>query len=409
MRERAVIVGSSVGGIRTAQELRRLGFEDDIVVLGAEDELPYDKPPLSKQLLLGTQAENQISLLGADGWEGLQVDGRLGTPATAVDIDERTVTAGGEEIEYDYLIIATGIRPRTLGGRADVESVVSVRELRDARTLQRRLAGGGPLLVVGGGFIGAEVASSARTLGAEVTIIEALEAPFARAVGAEVGGHLASLHRDNGVKLLAGVGVDVVEPTSDGAVVRLSDGTAHEAGTVVVGIGSMPNTEWLEGSQVPVDDGVLTDASCAVPAAEGVYAIGDVARSIDKGATVYRRVEHWTNAVEQAHIVAKQIIDPTSPVPDARAPYFWSDQFGTKIQMVGRAAESDSVELRRFLTPAGEKSVAIYGREGVFAACVAFGWPRAIATCRSAWERGAPTDHVVAQLETLSSGASVGA
>ncbi|GAB2956336.1 FAD-dependent oxidoreductase [Amycolatopsis acidiphila] len=407
MRERVVIVGSSVGGIRTAQELRRLGFDDDIMVLGAEEELPYDKPPLTKQLLVGGQTEDQISLLGADGWDGIGVDGRLATAATAVDIDERTVTACGEQIDYDYLVIATGVRPRTLG--TGVESVVSVRELRHARSLRLRLAGGRPVLVVGGGFIGAEVASSARTLGADVTIVEALAAPFARAVGAEVGGHLASLHRDNGVTLLTGVGVEAVEQTSEGAVVRLSDGTTHEAGTVVVGIGTTPNTEWLDGSRIPIDDGVLTDASCAVQAAEGVYAIGDVARSIDQGATVYRRVEHWTNAVEQAHIVAKQIIDPTARVPSARAPYFWSDQFGTKIQMVGRPAESDSVELRRFPTPAGEKTIAIYGRQGAFAACVTFGWPRAIATCRSAWERGKSTEHVLAELEKLSSGAPVGA
>jgi phthalate 3,4-dioxygenase ferredoxin reductase subunit len=414
MSEHVVIVGSSVGGIRTAQELRHLGFGGDITVVGEEDEQPYDKPPLSKQLLLGTQTEDDIALLGSGGWDSIKAEARLGVRATSLDIDSMVVgLADGDEIEYDALVIATGVRPRTLSPRlAELESVHTVRELRDSRALRARAALG-PVVVVGAGFIGAEVASSFRALGVEVTMTEALRAPFARVLGPEVGAHLSDLHRDRGVSLLTDAAVDSITEHGDTAVVELADGRRLEAATVVVGIGATPNSGWLEGSGLQVDDGVVVDLGCAVlaegtgPHAEGVYAIGDVARQVDPGTNRSYRVEHWTNAVEQAHVVARQIVDPVAMPERPKAPYFWSDQFGVKIQMVGRPAEADSVRLERLLTPSGEKTVAVYGDGDRFAAAVTFGWPRAIAAVRRAWDQSLALDEAIASLRALSDGVPV--
>jgi phthalate 3,4-dioxygenase ferredoxin reductase subunit len=406
--DHVVIVGASVGGIRTAQELRRLGYDGDITVVGAEAEQPYDKPPLSKQLLLGKQTEAEISLLGEQGWDGIRAEHRLGVRATALDIDAMSITlADGDELEYDSLVIATGVRPRSLAPQtAELDSVFTVRELRDSRALAAR-AGLGPVVVVGAGFIGAEVASSFRSLGTEVVMTEALASPFARALGPEVGGILSDLHRDNGVHLATNAAVEGIDKQGDTTLVRLADGRTLEAATVVVGIGAAPNSEWVEGSGLKIADGIFVDAGCAVlangfgPHAEGVYAIGDVARQVDPATNKDYRVEHWTNAVEQAHVVARQIIDPTAAPEPLKAPYFWSDQFGTKIQMVGRPGEGTHVTLHRFKVSGNEKTVAIYENGGRVVAAVTVGWARAIATCRHAWESGAATSDLLTALCAL--------
>lgn len=404
MSDHVVIVGASVGGVRSAQELRRLGFDGDITIVGEESEQPYDKPPLSKQLLLGTQTEVEISLLDERGWEGIGVEPRLGVRATGLDIDAMAVgLADGDELEYDALVIATGVRPRTLApATAELDSVFTVRELRDSRALATR-AQLGPVVVVGAGFIGAEIASSFRSLGTDVAMTEALSAPFARALGPEVGGILSDLHRDHGVNLTTEAGVEGIEKHGDTTVVRLADGRTLEAATVVVGIGATPNSEWVEGSGLKIADGIFVDAGCAVLAdgfglhAEGVYAIGDIARQVDPATNRDYRVEHWTNAVEQAHVVARQIVDPTAAPEPLKAPYFWSDQFGIKIQMVGRPAESTAVTLHRFEVSGAVKTVGVYENGGRVAAAVTFGWPRAIAACRHAWEtRSSVTDLLTA-------------
>lgn len=408
MSDHVVIVGASVGGIRTAQELRRLGFDGDITVVGAEREQPYDKPPLSKQMLLGTRSEADISLLGEGGWEALGATARLGVRAESLDIDAMEIRLGdGEDLEYDALVIATGVRPRTLAPELhELDSVFTVREIVDARALRER-AGLGPVVIIGAGFIGAEVASSFRALGAEVTLVEALGAPFVRVLGDAVGALLADLQRDNGVELLTEAAVETIEKEGDQTLVRLADGRTLAAATVVVGIGSLPNTEWLEGSGLKLGDGVFTDAGCAVqpdgfgPHAESVFAVGDVARQIDPRTNKDYRVEHWTNATDQAYVAARQIMDPTLAPSPPRAPYFWSDQFGLKIQMVGRPAEATSVTVHRLSVKGSEKTVAVYENDGAFAAAVAFGWPRALAPCRQAWETGASAAAVVDKLAAL--------
>ncbi|WP_328418478.1 FAD-dependent oxidoreductase [Micromonospora sp. NBC_00389] len=400
--DRVVVVGASIGGVRTAQALRAGGFGGDIMIIGAELTEPYDKPPLSKQVLAGEQNADDIALLGAAGWAGERLDGRLGSPAVDLDTESKEVLlADGQRIGYDALVIATGVRARTLTTEAN-QLVHTVRELRDATALRQRMLGGGPVVVVGGGFIGAEVAASAVALGAQAAIVESLPTPFTRVLGPAVGALMTELHESFGVSVLGGAAVARVEQLTDGTgIVHLADGRRLAAGTVVVGIGCVPNTEWLHSSGLPLDDGVITDQHCAVPGAEDVYAIGDVARWYDVHDGTHRRVEHWTNAVEQAHLVAHNILAPGDLRPHTKAPYFWSDQYGMKIQMAGRIEADDRVDLLRCTIPAGDRHVAVYSRHGKFSAAVTFGWPRAIAACRRSWERAATVDEVHQQIQGL--------
>ena len=399
--DRVVVVGSSVAGIRAAQALRAGDFDGELVVVGAESAAPYDKPPLSKQLLTGESTEADIGLLRADG----EFDLRLGMVATALDpARKQIVLADGESVGYDAVIIATGVRARMLPG-ADEKLIRPLRELKDAAVLRARLADGAPVVVIGGGFIGAEVAAAAAVAGCPVTIVEALAAPFSRVLGADVGLLLTALHAGHGVTVLTNARVAGVDGLpGDRALVRLADGRALEASTVVAGVGCVPNTEWLADSGLPVDDGVHTDDRCAVRGAEGVYAIGDVARWHDQAGGVTRRVEHWTNAVEQATFAAHQILRPDRSRHYSSVPYFWSDQYGVKIQMVGRVAPGDTVEVLRYTTPAGDRNVALYSRAGQFTAAVTFGWPKGSVTTRLAWQRGAQVAHVRAALAKLSDG-----
>ncbi len=408
---RIVIVGASVAGIRAAQALRSGGFGGELVVVGAEDVIPYDKPPLSKQVITGEFTADDIGLLRDDD----DFDLRLGRAATRLDPAGRLVTlSDGERLGYDALIIATGVRARVLPGLAG-DLVTRVRELRDAAALRARVTAGEPVVVIGGGFIGAEVAAATRACGCEVTLMEQDPAPFSRVLGAATGGLVTALHEAQGVTVLGGATVTAVEPVpSGGALVRLADGRQIPAGTVVAGIGCVPNTEWLAGSGLPVEDGVLTDEHCAVRAsaadADGtgaVYAIGDVARWHDAAGGISRRVEHWTNAVEQATLVAHQILHPDQPRTYASVPYFWSDQYDRKIQMVGRTADGDAVEVLRCATPAGDREVALYSRAGRFTAAVTFGWPKASVAARKAWQRGAAAVEVRNTITKLSDGVAL--
>jgi NADPH-dependent 2,4-dienoyl-CoA reductase/sulfur reductase-like enzyme len=397
--DHVVVVGSSVAGIRAAQALRADGYDGELVVVGAESAAPYDKPPLSKQLLTGETTTADIGLLRADG----EFDLRLGVAAASLDpASKKVVLADGQPIAYDALIIATGVRARMLPG-ADETLVSPLRELKDAVALRARLASGAPVVIIGGGFIGAEVAAAAAVAGCQVTIVEALPAPFARVLGPDAGALVSELHAAHGVRVLTNVTVAGVEKLpGDGALVRLADGRTLEAGTVVAGVGCVPNTEWLGDSGLPLADGVHTDEHCAVRGAADVYAIGDVARWHDRAGGITRRDEHWTNAVEQANLVAHQILRPDDPRHYASVPYFWSDQYGVKIQLVGRVALDDAVQVLRCATPAGDRNVALYSRDGRLTAAVTFGWPRGSVTARQALQRGAAVTDVLTALTKLS-------
>ncbi|MET7339479.1 FAD-dependent oxidoreductase [Nonomuraea sp. NPDC005650] len=329
---RVVIVGASAGGLATAETLRRTGYRGLITLVGDEPELPYDRPPLSKQLLAGQWEADRLALRTAAAIDDLGLELRLGVPATALDTAHRVVTlADGSRIPYDALVVATGIRPRRLPGCPD--GVQVLRTLPDALALREKLRPGRRLVIVGAGFVGAEVAATARGLGVEVTMLESAPVPLALAVGEETGRFLARLHHDHGVEIRTGAAVSEITGTG----VRLADGAVVPADDVLLAIGSVPNTEWLSDSGLTVHDGLVCDEYCA--AAPGVYGVGDVARWHNPLFGTDLRIEHRTNAAEQGMAVARAILG--EPRPFAPVPYFWSDQYDVKIQAYGHLRDHD--------------------------------------------------------------------
>ncbi|MEU3618007.1 FAD/NAD(P)-binding oxidoreductase [Streptomyces sp. NPDC006872] len=392
--DRVVIVGGSVGGVRTVSELRDAGFSGDITLVDPEATAPYDRPPLSKQVLLGEwKPEKAFFGNPAELWNARCVEDR----ASRFDPVAHEVTLeSGTRLRYDKLVIATGARPRTLLG-ADVEGVHVLRTMADCLALRRSLSRGGPLVVVGGGFIGAEVASSARALGVAATIVEALPTPMHRVLGDEVGELMAALHRRNGVDVRCGVGVAELESEGRVGAVRLTDGSLIPADTVVVGIGVTPNTEWLEESGIELDNGVVCDEYCAAAGVDDVYALGDVARRFDVQTGRYVRVEHWANATEQANTVAHNLVHPRERRTHRATPYFWSDQHGAKLQLVGRAeADAKATVIER--RGPKERLAAIYHDGDRLLGAFTVNWPRALATARGSIDDGATAAELIDQL-----------
>ena len=357
---RVVVVGAGLAALRTCEGLRREGHDGPIVVIGAERHRPYSRPPLSKEVLRGDATPESTALRTDDEYAELDLDLRLGRRATALDLDGRTVSLDdGSSEPWDRLVLATGATPRRLPGTDDLAGVHVLRTLDDALALRNAFAGRPRVAVVGGGFIGGEVAASAKSLGLDVTLVEALPMPLARVLGVEMGAACARLHSDHGVDLRVGVGVEAVE--GDGAVerLRLSDGSTVAADVVVVGIGVVPETRWLEGSGLELRDGVVCDAHCR--AAPDVYAVGDVARWFNPLFGESMRLEHWTNASEQAVAVARSMLHDDAPAY-APVPYFWSDQYDAKIQFLGMPCEGGEVRVVVGAVEEG-KFVAVYRDE----------------------------------------------
>jgi NADPH-dependent 2,4-dienoyl-CoA reductase/sulfur reductase-like enzyme len=382
-----VIAGGGLAAARTVEELRRLGVDDPLTVLSAEPHTPYDRPPLSKDVLRGERAD---TTLRAD-WSDLDVDLRLGCRAVALHPADRTLLLeDGETLGYDALVVATGAQPRTLPGITGPGSHV-LRTLEDSRRLAEDIRSAGHLTVVGGGFVGCEVAASARAMGAEVTLLEILPAPLARVLGLEVGVEVARMHQEAGVRLRCGT--SVVEARGEGTEreLLLSDGTTLAAPVVLVGLGVEPDTAWLEGSGVEVADGVLCDATGRT-SVDGVWAAGDVARWEHPLLGAQLRMEHWTSAVEQGTAVARDLAG--KPVPLAEVPYFWSDQYGTKFQMLGRPHPDDDVTLLR-VGPDGDRLLAVYGGGGVLTAVLGASAPRWVMRMRSLIRDRAPYEQAL--------------
>lgn len=390
----AVIVGSSVGGVRTAQALRYGGYDSRVVVVGEELDIPYDKPPMSKGLLAGALDIDEVRLLTAEDAAASGVELRLGAAATGLDPDRREVQLqDGERIGYEHLVIATGARarPSPWGLRPGVHVL---RTMRDCLGIRDDLRAGGSLVVIGGGFIGSEVAATARGLGLEVTIVDPVAVPMARLVGTEVGALLVALHEEHLVGTRLGVAVESVTGRRGALRVGLSDGSQLAASTVVVGVGALPNDGWLEGSGVAIDGGVLCDRYCRATAPD-VYAVGDVARWFHRAHGRHVRVEHWTNAVEQATCVAHNILHPDTPIPYEPIEYVWSDVYDRNIRIIGNpAGASDHVIVRDPGDP--RRLAALYTDDGErLSGALTINWPRALVECRR-HVRGARTIDVVA-------------
>jgi NADPH-dependent 2,4-dienoyl-CoA reductase/sulfur reductase-like enzyme len=397
--ERIVIVGASLAGFRAAEELRALGHEGPIALVGDEPHRPYDRPPLSKQVLAGTRAPETTALDVVGGSvDGLQLDWHLGTTATGLDLEGRHVLlAGGDRLPYDGLVIATGAAPRRLPGTDHVAGVRTLRTLDDCLVIRDALAAGPRrVAVVGAGFIGAEVAATCRGLDIDVSLIEALPVPLERGLGPRMGAVMADVHRDHGVDLRLGVGVVLIEGDERAERVRLTDGSVLEVDLVVVGVGVIPNTEWLEGSGLTIDNGVLCDETCR--AAPRVVAAGDVARWPNRRFDEVMRVEHWDNAIEMGSHAARTLMaelgghagDAYAPIP-----WFWSDQYDRKVQLAGRAGADDDVEIisgsvedRRF--------VALYGRGGRVVGVLGMNQPAQVMRARALVEAATPWDEALA-------------
>ncbi len=402
-----VVVGASLAGLRAAETLRAEGFRGRLVIVGAERHLPYDRPPLSKQLLAGTWDLDRVMLRTPDQIDALGADLRLGQPATALDLEARVVhMADGSDVSYDGLVVATGAQPRQLPGVAEVDGVFTLRTLDDCLALASRAATeGARLVVVGAGFIGSEVTATCTTRGARVTVVEALPTPLAQALGEEIGAVCGALHTDHGVELRTGVAVSRVltsrdDDGADGSggrvtAVELADGSVLDADVVVVGIGVVPATGWLDGSGLELDDGVVVDAT--LHAADGVVVAGDAARWPHAASGSLVRVEHWTNANEQGPEAARHLLLGRAEAPAyVTVPYVWSDQYDVKIQLLGLPRPDDAVEVvdgsleeRRF--------VALYGREGQLTAALGFGRPRQLMGYRPLLESGASWDEALAR------------
>ena len=371
-----VVVGASLAGLNAAETLRAEGYDGRLSVVGSEGHFPYDRPPLSKEVLRGESAQADLSLRSAEELGALDLDFYLGSPATDLDLQDRHVILhGGSELRYDALIIATGCRPRTLPGTPTaLEGIHMLRTIEDAAEVRAGFEAGAKVVVVGAGFIGSEVAASARARGLDVTILESLPIPLGRILGVEMGEVCAGLHYDNGVELRCSVTVAGFEGGSRVERVRLADGSSIDADLVVVGVGVVPNTDWLRASGIELDDGVVCDPYCAT-SAPGVYAAGDVARWIHQDLGESIRVEHWTNAVEQGGAAARNLLaGPGSSRAFRPVPYFWSDQYQTRIQFAGRRHPDD--ELQIAYGSVDERCfVALYGRNGHLTAALAFGVP----------------------------------
>lgn len=393
-----LVVGASVGGIHTLAGLRTAGFRGTITLVDPEAANPYDRPPLSKQVLMGTWTPERASL----GDPVARWDARIvAEPAAGLDATaHEVVLASGRRLGYDALVIATGASPRQLPG-ARYSGVHVLRSMSDCLALRRSLASGGPLVVVGGGFIGAEVASSARAQGIPVTIVETLPTPMYQILGPAAGATLASLHERNGVDLRCGTAVrELVGDDDRVRAVALADGTLLRADTILVGIGVAPNTSWLANSGIHVDDGVVCDEYCAANGVPDVYAVGDVARWYDQVAGDHIRVEHWTNTTAQATTVAGNLVHSDQRQAYVSRPYFWSDQHGVKIQLVGHPVPDSTATVVRQGTRT-ERIAVIYHDGDQLRAGLTINWPRALVALRFALDNQVAAHDLLTQLDGL--------
>ncbi|POX41435.1 FAD-dependent oxidoreductase [Streptomyces sp. Ru73] len=403
---RIAVVGASAAGLAAVEAVRRGGWTGALTLIGDEPHLPYDRPPLSKQLLSGDWQADRLGLRTADQLDALDLDLRLGTRATALDSGARTLTlADGERLAYDGVIVATGVRARTLPGLAGTAGVHTLRTLDDALGLRAWLLGAPRRLVVAGnGVLGCEAAAVARELGHEVTLVGRDPLPMGRLVGEGTGALLAAEHERHGVRMLTG-SLDGVE-TADGHVtgVRLTDGSTLDADTVLLAIGSEPAVDWLRAdAALDTADGLRCDEYCA--AAPGVHAAGDVARWYHPGHGRHLRIEHRMNATEQAMAAARNLlaelgVDGAERRPFTPVPYFWSDQYGMKLQAYGVLAGADRAET--VLLDKDERRVAaLYGRDGLATGVLAAGLPpRQIRGLRAVIATPGPWEEAYARLLT---------
>ena len=385
--ETVVVVGASLAGLRAVQALRRGGYEGRVIAIGEEKRPPYDRPPLSKEILSGKWEPERTRLLRPEDAD-LEVTWRLGERAAGLELRAHCVRLeSGDRVPFDGLVIATGSSARRIPGTPKLPGIHLLRSLDDALAIRAGLENSPRVTVIGAGFIGAEVAATCRGRGLEVTMLEALPVPLERALGVEMGNLVAGLHRDHGVDLRCGVGVKAFHGKDRVEALELQDGSLLPTDLVVVGIGCAPNTAWLADSGLALEDGVVCDASCRAKGAPFVVAAGDVARWPNRLFAETMRIEHWTNATEQADAASAALLAGESGGKAyAPVPFFWSEQYDRKLQFGGRRAEQTalvdgSLEERRF--------VLLYGQGGRLRGVLGMNRPRLVMHYRKLIREGA--------------------
>ncbi len=383
-----VIVGGGLAAARTAEQLRRSEFSGPITIVSDEDHLPYDRPPLSKEVL--RSETDDVTLKPAEFYEENDIAVLLGAAARSLDTAAKTLTlADGRVLPYDELVIATGLVPKTIPSFPDLEGIRVLRSFDESLALRKHAGSARHAVVVGAGFIGCEVAASLRGLGVDVVLVEPQPSPLASVLGEQIGSLVARLHRAEGVDVRCGVGVAEVRGTDRVEKVVLSDGAELDADLVVVGIGSRPATGWLEGSGIELDNGVVCD-HVGRTSAPNVWALGDVA-SWRNTVGHQVRVEHWSNVADQARVLVPSMIGEEPPAT-VSVPYFWSDQYDVKIQCLGEPQADDIVHV---VEDDGRKFLAFFERDGVVTGVVGGGMPGKVMKSRNKIAHGAPIADVL--------------
>ena len=383
-----VIVGGGLAAARIAEQLRRSAYPGRITIVSDEVHLPYDRPPLSKDVL--RKEVDDVALKPREWYDEKDITLRLGSAATRLDTAAQSVTlADGSVLGYEQLVIATGLVPRRIPAFPDLDGIRVLRSLDESMALREHASAARHAVVVGAGFIGCEVAASLRSLGVDVVLVEPQPAPLASVLGQRIGELVARLHREEGVDVRLGSGVAEVRGQRHVDTVVLTDGTELPADLVVVGIGSRPATEWLEGSGIAIDNGVVCD-DAGRSSAPNVWALGDVASWRHRmGHQV--RVEHWSNVADQARVVVAAMLGQELPSAVA-VPYFWSDQYDVKIQCLGEPEATDTVHL---VEDDGRKFLAYYERDGVLVGVVGGGMPGKVMKVRAKIAAAAPIAEVL--------------
>jgi NADPH-dependent 2,4-dienoyl-CoA reductase/sulfur reductase-like enzyme len=400
-----IVVGASLAGWRAVEALRGEGYDGKITLVGEEQHLPYDRPPLSKQVLAGTWPPEKAVLADRKRSGELQVHEVLGRRAVRLDAAGRLIELDdGSTLNGDGLVLATGATPRHLPGTEGLsqrDGLFTLRTLDDSLALRRALTAveSCRVVVIGAGFIGAEVASTCAGLDCRVTVVEAMEIPLSNVLGPLIGAHCGSLHGAHGVDLRTGAGVVSVGKSETGLTVELVGGEVLDADVVVVGIGVAPAVEWLEDSGLTLENGVVCDDRLF--AADGIVAAGDMARWTWRhdDAAEQIRIEHWQVAAEAGAMAARNLLAGRGDaVPFTPIPYFWSDQFGIRFQVLGNPGGTDEVVVIDGSLDEG-KFVALFGRAGRLRAVMAIGRPRRLMGFRPLLEVGVSWDEALAHVD----------
>lgn len=398
---RIAVVGASLAGAKAVAALRAEGYDGNLVMVGAESHLPYDRPPLSKQYLDGSWPVDRLTVLTQRDADELQVELELGDGAQQVDLGTRTLTLeSGARLPFDGLVLATGARPIRLPDDFNLEGVYYLRTLDDADAIREAMRTASSMVIVGAGFIGSELASAAVDKDTDVTIVDRSVLPMEPAIGSDAAAYIANLHVSHGIHLKLGVDLQHISRRGGHLILRFNDGTRITTDMVVVGVGSTPNTEWLENSGLELQNGVVCDRYCRTMAQDVVVA-GDVGRWFDVRRGRHVREEHWTNAIEQGAYVARSLLMANADAdPYSALPFFWTRLYNVRIHMIGHYAPTAQTSIISG-DLASDNFVEVCHEDGRITGAIAVGKTRILAQCREMVDSNARLDVAGTHLRQL--------